>query len=193
MTDEQKPTSTALQLLAQIQSVKDGWTLAERDEARAVALAWRPDDGDEYAHMKRLFFVDGWLYHCGRVALARQPAAIDKQDERGAFDIWARERFPAKHLSTNSDSRAMDEAREFAWEGWQARAAATSANVAQGEKRDAKSDRYFLVVENGSYLIVDRERSEMRGDEPDYFVLAWTPNKDDAKFVCDVMNESREF
>jgi len=49
-------------------------------------------------------------------------------------------------------------------------------------------DRYFLVPENGSYLVVDRVRSEMRGDEPDYCVLSWTTDKADAQFVCDAMN-----
>ena len=53
-------------------------------------------------------------------------------------------------------------------------------------------DRYFLVEENRSHLVVDRVRSEMRGDEPDYYVLAWTYSKSDAQFVCDVMNTAPE-
>jgi hypothetical protein len=73
-----------------------------------------------------------------------KPAAPSvEQDERGAFEEWARERFPAKHLSTGPDSRAMDEAREFAWEGWEARAASTSANVAS---KPAALDQGYVTV-----------------------------------------------
>jgi hypothetical protein len=125
----EKPTSAAQQLLAQIQSVKDGWTLAERDEARAVALAWRPDDGDEYAGMKRLFFVDGWLHHCGRVALASKPAPSVEQDERGALDVSVLARLSAQIFDCPLNPTISKFARAVEAN---IRAASTSANVAQG-------------------------------------------------------------
>jgi hypothetical protein len=137
-------------------------------------------------------FREAWAQFAGEIK-AHSPAAPSvEQDERGAFERALISYAMDEAESTDAEVIRQSRARVMALFD-AARAASTSANVAQGEKRDAKSDRYFLVVENGSYLIVDRERSEMRGDEPDYFVLAWTPNKDDAKFVCDVMNESREF
>ena|SRR5579863_1966413 len=64
------------------------------------------------------------------VGASPQPA-VDAQeggDERARFEAWAAQRFPAKCLSSQSDSMEMDEAREFAREGWQA--ALSSAPVA---------------------------------------------------------------
>ena len=67
-------------------------------------------------------------------ALASRPDA--QADERGAFEAWAKERFPRKYLSSDSNIN-MDDYRECAREGFErgvefARAAAPQAEAAQG-------------------------------------------------------------
>jgi hypothetical protein len=90
---------------------------------------------------------DHWqidLVAFARALLARQPAAIDKQDERVAFEAaWSKVYdtgdFLLRHYSITEQYVNHDTQR--AWEGWKLRAASTSANVAQGAEAVASLRR----------------------------------------------------
>jgi hypothetical protein len=55
-----------------------------------------------------------------------------EQDERGTFEAWAKGKFNLKPLPGEGAFFYDKENTQAAWSAWQARAASTSANVAQG-------------------------------------------------------------
>ena len=68
------------------------------------------------------------------------------RDDDAGFAAWAAQRFPNKYLSRTADSKSINEAREFAREGWQARAALARASEA------AAGEPVAWMLKQGDYL-----------------------------------------
>jgi hypothetical protein len=91
-----------------------------------------------------------------------------EQDERGTFEAWAKGKFNLKPLSGEGAFFYDKENTQAAWSAWQARAASTSADVAQGAENtdDIAVDSFARAMKEKMAAARAKGRSGWEGCEP---------------------------
>jgi hypothetical protein len=161
------------------------------------AVAWIFDDGtprEQWTHIGNLHFDGpnevqlelaekyGWkwipLYAAPLATEASKPAPSVEQGERGTFEAWARDEGMDLERGIIGAGAYNDSSTQACWRGWKhrARAASTSANVAQERDDTEPRDEYrkaahraigYVMAMDGPMSLVKTLSSMASGDISD--------------------------